>query len=386
MVSSSSPSAVAQAEWLEAVEAYSARLVLKPHDRLTLCNRSFVLLRLNRCEEALKDAEACIASHEGFAKGYLRRGQALEKLGRRREALGAVAESLKLDGEDESAVNLLIKVDDHLQAGLCVLQRLLKDADDRRCAVRKMVSQSAIFEEKWAPLDNESRLTIVRRALAKGLEEIKDIFIDQFKPIAAPWISKEDAVDVNLLQREILAAAVVVTADVSSAAGDDEETKGEAPTMLRYIHAAADATENSPSFCGQGIHLLMDSYSFPPFKRHPKADNLSTDLIKAQRSTLFLIVAHLLLGGDGLPSIKDNNKKPKKHSSSPQKNNQENDYASDNFETDDDDDDDPASWNKQGQIFSSSSEAKMADKDDTPPSSLQDDEGSFFFTKQQEEE
>ena len=336
-----------RSEWLEALDAYSKRLIDKPTDHLTLCNRSFVLVKLERYDEALEDADRCIASKEDFAKGFLRRGQALEKLGCKSEALGAVIQSLKLDSTDDGAVQLLHKVDDQLRAGLAVTQRLLDDAKDRRNAVRGTLHSVETFQEKWGRLDLETREKLVLRMLAKGLDEIKSVFLEYFHP-------QNHNTDV-LLQREILAAAIVVSSDISNALAIDDE-----PEMLKYIYAVADNEENAPKFCGDGMASIMASYQFPPFRHHPKSDTISADLIQAQRSTLCLIVTHFLLGGDGLPTATprrhtndddakaiadfptlthNNNHDDDTKSSS---DDTEDDYDSDHFEDSSSDEEDPA--------------------------------------------
>lgn len=275
------------AEWEHALDAYSRRLDAKPTDSQTLCNRSFVLLRLERCEEALVDAERCVQVAPASAKGHLRRAQALDRLNRRREALHAVNRALKLDPTDEVARKLRLRVDVHMHAGLEVVERLRRDADDRRQAVRALLPNNR-FVDKWKRVAVDERRRLVLRMLAKGFQAIKTVYMDAFQ---------DDAT--TLCQQELLAANVVLMTDALDALGDD----GDRPTMLNYIVAVADDRENDADVCGRGMTALMDNYRFPFFREHPQGDHHSVDLVKAQRSTLCLVLAHLLLGGDGLPSV-----------------------------------------------------------------------------------
>lgn len=315
-------------EWQESYSAYSRRLAQKPNDQATLCNRSFVLLRLNRYEEALQDARRCVETGPDLAKGHLRCAQALDKLERQREALNAVTKAIHLDPNDAVACKLLLKVDKGLQAGLRVLQKLVQDAEDRRTAVRAMLDQSDNFTRKWAQIDIESRRKLVVRMLSKGFEEIKCAFIEHFEPLET---ASEQAVSLSLLQQEVLVANIILMSDavdernLLADSDSDEEHKvdraeslprsyktrcGSAPRMLRYIIAASENRENSRDFCGDGMSNLMANYSFPPFRNHPQGHRYSADLIRAQRSTLCLVVSHLLLGGDGLPTATPRSNNP----------------------------------------------------------------------------
>lgn len=285
-------------EWEADYQAYSKRLEDKPNDHHTLCNRSFVLLRLDRYSEALADAERCLSVDNNFAKGHLRRAQALDKLERSREALEALLHSLRLDARDKSSLKLLLKLDEGLRSGLDALHRLQRGVADRRSAVRNMMSCHAddVFAEKWSRLETESRRKLVVRMLTKGFEEIKTAFVESFR-----------TVDYAGLQQELLAVNVVLMSDLVDQANHDEVFKDGSPRaecgMLRRIVAVAEDRENTAQLCGEGMAHLMQSYRYPPFRHHPDGDVFSNKLIQAQRSTLCLVVSHLLLGGDGLPTV-----------------------------------------------------------------------------------
>ena len=71
-----------------AFEAYSEGLRHMPEDHLLLGNRSEALLVMERSEEALADAAACVEQSEGrWSKGFLRKANAEVALGQTREAI-----------------------------------------------------------------------------------------------------------------------------------------------------------------------------------------------------------------------------------------------------------------------------------------------------------
>ncbi|KAJ1461062.1 hypothetical protein M885DRAFT_508618 [Pelagophyceae sp. CCMP2097] len=291
-------------EWATALQTYSARLREKPSDFHTLTNRSFVLLRLGRAEEALEDAERCVEVAPGFGKGYTRVAQALDRLGRRRDALTACIRALELDPEDSTAGKLIMKLDDTLNAGLNVLDRLTADAKERREAVRNMLRGNR-FVDKWSLLGAAPRRQLLTRMIAKAFGEVKAAFVDAFRPLESSLASDGQAktrFTLDALQQELLAVNVVLVSDLldESAVDDDDDPQ---PFMLDYIRATADERENGIECCGAGMFALMEFYTFPAFRYHPGAAALSRRLIQAERSTLCLVIAHMLLGGDGLPTL-----------------------------------------------------------------------------------
>ena len=154
--------AAALDEYGEDVASYSKRLDEKPADCATLCNRAFCYVKLGKFEEARKDAEACIASDETFARGHTRLAQALERSDRP-AALRACRRALALDRDDAMALKLLTTLDLDVAAGLRVKKRLADAVEDRRDAVRGALSkgEAAPFCKKWAKLDERSRKQLV---------------------------------------------------------------------------------------------------------------------------------------------------------------------------------------------------------------------------------
>jgi len=69
-----------------ALECYSRALDVSPSDHVVLSNRSLALVKLERYESALEDANKCIIAKNSWAKGYARKAVALNALGRHSDA------------------------------------------------------------------------------------------------------------------------------------------------------------------------------------------------------------------------------------------------------------------------------------------------------------
>ncbi|TKA51225.1 hypothetical protein B0A53_05801 [Rhodotorula sp. CCFEE 5036] len=78
-------------------EKYSAALEQAPDHFILLGNRAFSILRSPSpdYEAALADAEAAVRIAPNWAKGHVRRGEALEGLGRKDEAVKAYEEAIR---------------------------------------------------------------------------------------------------------------------------------------------------------------------------------------------------------------------------------------------------------------------------------------------------
>ena len=319
--------AAALDEYGEDVASYSKRLDEKPADCATLCNRAFCYVKLGKFEDARRDAEACIAADESFARGHTRLAQALERSDRP-AALRACRRALALDRDDAMALKLLTTLDLDVAAGLRVKKRLADAVEDRRDAVRGALAkgEAAPFCKKWAKLDEKSRKQLVERMLTRAFNEIKGCFQEAFCPAqgdvceTADDLPKTKQVEV---MRELLAIYAVCTADLThddvlrlsaprrvpvdtrdpSKDDDDDIDEDGEPAMLRVIRDAARGKEVEVQGCGPVMRRLMELYRFRPFAGHPREADLSLGLIEAQRSTLCLVVAHMLLGGDGLPTL-----------------------------------------------------------------------------------
>lgn len=71
-----------EGDYTKALEYYSRAIEVEPSNHVHYSNRAAALLKLNKLEEALKDAEKSISICDSWARGYQRKGQAEKELGK----------------------------------------------------------------------------------------------------------------------------------------------------------------------------------------------------------------------------------------------------------------------------------------------------------------
>jgi len=86
----------------EAVKQYTAAIAADAQNHALYSNRSAAHLKLGHNKAALEDAEKCIEMSPDFAKGYLRKGQALFKQEKFDEACGVYATGLEKDPQNKA--------------------------------------------------------------------------------------------------------------------------------------------------------------------------------------------------------------------------------------------------------------------------------------------
>lgn len=84
--------ALAEGKFAEAVEAYTEAIAIDATNHVFYSNRSAAYLSMGDAEHALEDAEACVKAKPDWAKGYGRKGAALHKLQRYKDAIDAYNE------------------------------------------------------------------------------------------------------------------------------------------------------------------------------------------------------------------------------------------------------------------------------------------------------
>lgn len=87
----------------EALTHYTAALALDEQP-IYLTNRSATFGRLARHEEALTDAEAACSLDPSWTKGYVRKADALARLGRADEGVAALEAGLQAVGDDAVSI------------------------------------------------------------------------------------------------------------------------------------------------------------------------------------------------------------------------------------------------------------------------------------------
>ena len=144
--------AYANGDFEEALTKYSESALHDPTEATTWSNRSATLLQLDRAEDAFDDAERCLWLDPAFGKGYLRRGAAEWRLGRRADARASYEAGLK---QDPGNVRLMEEL------ARCEARADTEPAQAARAAVFRtmLVSPSLDVEGLFELLQAPERLT-----------------------------------------------------------------------------------------------------------------------------------------------------------------------------------------------------------------------------------
>ncbi len=105
---------VKEKKYKEALDCYTKAIEIDPNDPILYSNRSAMHLNLSEFEQALTDADKAISLKADYAKGYLRKGKALEGLQKLKEAL----DTYKLGLEKDSKNAQLLEASQELEASL----------------------------------------------------------------------------------------------------------------------------------------------------------------------------------------------------------------------------------------------------------------------------
>jgi tetratricopeptide (TPR) repeat protein len=94
--------AFAKGDFALATENFTLAINLDPNNHVYYANRSAALLKMAKLDDALDDADRAIKINPLYAKGHLRKGQALAIIGRIDLAVTAMEEAVRLDPNNES--------------------------------------------------------------------------------------------------------------------------------------------------------------------------------------------------------------------------------------------------------------------------------------------
>lgn len=100
-----------------AVDEFTEAIKHDPTDHVFYSNRSGAYASLNQFEEALNDANQCIEINQAFGKGYSRKGLALLKMNKLKDAKAAYEEGLKIDPANQAAKDGLKDVEKAMSGG-----------------------------------------------------------------------------------------------------------------------------------------------------------------------------------------------------------------------------------------------------------------------------
>ena len=116
---------MAKKDFNGAVMWYGKGLELDPKSHVLYSNRSAAYLSQNMAQQALEDAEMCVKLNPTWAKGYSRKGAALQTLGKLGDAKKAFEEGIKNCGEDPMLRKGLDGVEEKLKMGSIVAATIM---------------------------------------------------------------------------------------------------------------------------------------------------------------------------------------------------------------------------------------------------------------------
>ncbi|CAJ0599004.1 unnamed protein product [Cylicocyclus nassatus] len=110
----SAGSAYSEGRFNEALECYEQAIAARPHNAILFANYAAILLRLDRVDEALKNADHAIELDPNWAKAYYRRGEALRRLNALLPAVVSLSEGVALDPSNKLIAEMQIDVSQQL--------------------------------------------------------------------------------------------------------------------------------------------------------------------------------------------------------------------------------------------------------------------------------
>lgn len=137
----------------KAIELYSKAIELDPKKEVYYSNRSGAFAAANKLEEALKDAEECLKVNPGFAKGYSRKGYALEMLGREEDAAEAYDSGLKVDPNNKELQDKKAAISQRSDQSMGDFMNLLNNPDIKKMMqenpqmLQTLLSNPALFKD-----------------------------------------------------------------------------------------------------------------------------------------------------------------------------------------------------------------------------------------------
>ena len=159
---------VQEQKFAEALECYSKAIELDSNDPILYSNRSLMHSNLNEFDLALIDADKAIEINPNYSKGYLRRGKALEGLGRFEEALNTYHSGLEKDNNNAKLMDAIKKLEKSLCSKINTNKDIKTDKSKNiieKYALKKYVK---IFFEK--PIDDRTTMTGI-------VDEVEDGFL-----------------------------------------------------------------------------------------------------------------------------------------------------------------------------------------------------------------
>lgn len=107
--------ALQKGDFTNAVKYYSQCIELDPKNHIMFSNRSAAYLALKDYDKSLQDAEETVNIKSDWAKGYLRKGQALFYLNRLEEAGSVTSKGLELEPNNAQLKKLFEEIENEIK-------------------------------------------------------------------------------------------------------------------------------------------------------------------------------------------------------------------------------------------------------------------------------
>ena len=106
---------VKEKKYKEALDCYSKAIELDPNNPILYSNRSAMYLNLTEYDQAIADADKAISLKPEYGKAYLRKGNALEKQQKIKEALETYKLGLEKDQQNTQLLEASKKLEEYLK-------------------------------------------------------------------------------------------------------------------------------------------------------------------------------------------------------------------------------------------------------------------------------
>ena len=184
---------VQEKKFAEALECYSKAIEIDSNDPILYSNRSLMHSNLNEFESALIDADKAIEINPNYSKAYLRRGKALEGLGRNEEALNTYHSGLEKDNNNVQLMDAIKKLE-KIQSSTVNINKDIKTDKSKNIIEKYALKKDVkIFFEK--PIDDRTTMTGIVEEVGDGFLLLNDD-IEGFQQI----INVNNIIDIKILK------------------------------------------------------------------------------------------------------------------------------------------------------------------------------------------
>ncbi|RNF03707.1 putative TPR-repeat protein [Trypanosoma rangeli] len=274
----------------EAIESYSKGIDLDPEGAVAHVlygNRALCHLKLERWEEAERDASACLRLNHSNPKGYFRRAMARKQLGNLKGARTDLEAVLALSPNDASAISEIKTITYMLQlerekAGPVVKKVVIAEVDDdeeeeERDSNEKKSNYETKTTNNGISNENETFETQKKESLQKEVHAL-ELAREKQRRLQEAKAKEEES---KLSQKRRTCARVEVVEEESveakTAASTSMTKMTEERATLPYVSQAESKTSPSKSTSNK-----RETQSIAP--RTVKTSRLSKEMLKAPKS------------------------------------------------------------------------------------------------------